>query len=113
MVVPARLSPYIRHMLDMTLEAFRPYVGQRFALLLPDGGTLPLTLGDAVAAPTDDDPRRARREPFSLIFRPAPDVRLAQGTYRVRAEHDGATTELFLVQIQPDRAGPRLQAIVA
>lgn len=100
-------------MLDLTFEAFRPYVGQRFMLLLADGGTLALTLGDAVAAPTDDDPRRARREPFSLIFRPEPDVHLAQGTYSMRAERDGATTELFLVQIQPDRDGPRLQAVVA
>jgi hypothetical protein len=93
-----------------TLDAFTPHVGSAFDVLLAEGQRLPLTLGAADVIPTKN--ANVPRPPFSLIFRPPPGYAFSQGTYRLHHATLGEL-ELFLVPVQPDEQGLRLEAVFA
>jgi hypothetical protein len=95
----------------ISVETFAPHVGQPFDILQPEGRRVTITLAEAAATPTDNDPRRTR-VPFSLIFRPTGELSMEQGMYHLERAGLG-TIEVFLVPIQPDRDGPRIQAVFA
>lgn len=90
-----------------SLADFSPLVGEAFEAHASDG-TVALTLVEALALPSQ--PGAPREEPFSLLFRAAPDCLLGQGT--VRLEHGGiGTVDLFLVPMRPDQNGTYFEAV--
>lgn len=93
-----------------TIETFAAHVGSTFELLLEGAQHLSLTLGAAELIPTTNPAAVMARPPFSLIFRPPAGLAFAQGTYLLRHATLG-TLELFLVPVQPDAGGPRLEAV--
>src|SRR6478672_177570 len=97
-------------MLDtVTVDTFAPLIGKTFLLHVANADPVTISLIEARAEKTDNDPRRTRA-PFSLMFRGPRGAAFAQGTYRVEREGFGQL-DLFLVPIAPDQEGPRLQAI--
>ena len=98
-----------------SLEAamFDPHRATVFRLQT-GGEPLPLELVEVQRARYADDPAavgpKARREPFSLVFRGPRSPWARQGIYRL--EHDGlGSFDLFLVPLGPDGAGMRYEAV--
>jgi hypothetical protein len=94
---------------DLHASTFAPHVDSVFAVPLPDGPTVPLTLYRVEEhEPFEGQPRP---DPFSLWFSGPEDAPLPQGVYRL--EHDAlGPLELFIVPRQPgaDRL-PRYEAL--
>jgi len=93
---------------EVSLEAFSPLVGERFAMQLDDGPALAVTLSEATALASQ--PSRTGRIPFSLLFEGPPEPILPQRIYPL--EHPAlGRLELFLVPLQPESGAARYQAI--
>lgn len=100
-------------MLDkLTVDDFRPAIGQAFTIDAGDGRRIDLTLTEARtidpgAAPTDDAGHRA---PFALDFRGPAEPTLPQAIYRLENDALGAL-ELFIVPVARSEAGTDYEAI--
>lgn len=96
-------------MLDqLTAEDFRACLHGHFQLTAPGvDASWELSLAEVSDIGDGSGPRA---QPFSLIFRAPAGVYLPQQIYRLQNEDMGAM-ELFLVPLQPDAEGGRLQAI--
>jgi hypothetical protein len=57
-----------------------------------------------------DRPEGATRDPFTLTFRGAPEVRLPQGIYKMTNAQLGEM-EIFLVQIAADQTSSTFEAV--
>jgi len=92
---------------DLTLDAFRPRVGERFRISSAPASAIDAELIDvrAVGASRPD-----RRTPFALHFRTALIAPLPQAIYRVEHDEMGAH-DIFLVPVGPDAAGMVYEAI--
>lgn len=104
-------------MLDnLTRESFAPHLGSVFRLRLGPGETLEVELVEATAlgggARVSAGGPRARREPFSLVFRGPRAPILPQRIYRMEHARMGAF-DLFIVPIGPDAEGLRYEAVFA
>ena len=73
---------------------FAPCLNQEFQIVFTDGA---LTVRLSSASPRTA-PEGALRDPFTLTFRGAPELRLPQGIYRLNNALLGEM-EIFLVQI--------------
>jgi|SRR5437764_11849524 len=97
-------------MLDLAtvrLEEFAAYLGQDFEIVFSDG-TLPVKLIGAKQWGPDQPPDI--RQPFSLTFRVARNLRLPQGIYKMRNAQLGEM-ELFLVQVAGDANSSTFEAV--
>jgi hypothetical protein len=95
-------------MLDLAAarcEQFAACLNQDFQIVFSDG-TLAVKLFDARSRPAPD----AGRDPFTLTFRGAPELRLPQGIYRMSNTQLGEM-EIFLVQIAADQNSSTLEAV--
>jgi hypothetical protein len=102
-------------MLDkLTVEDFRPAVGQPFALDLDGNGTLALELTAAATHDPDASPADAEgvRSPFTLTFKGPEDPVLPQRIYRLTHDSVGPL-EIFIVPIAQDADGTTYEAIFA
>ena len=70
------------------------------------GAPLVLQLSEARARPAPD----AGRDPFTLTFRGAPELRLPQGIYKMTNAQLGEM-EIFLVQIAADQTCSTFEAV--
>ena len=100
-------------MLDkLTVDDFRPVVGQAFALDAGGAGTVELELVEArmiePGAPAAD--ASGRRSPFALDFRGPVEPILPQSIYRLENEYVGAL-EIFIVPVGRTEAGTDYEAI--
>ncbi|HET6230565.1 MAG TPA: hypothetical protein VFE05_10895 [Longimicrobiaceae bacterium] len=93
----------------LTLDAFRPHVGQPFAILVGEDRFMPAHLVAVQPLSNDGDTRR-QRTPFSVLFRGPAGGHLPQDLYRVQSEAM-ETMELFLVPLGPDADGMLYEAI--
>jgi len=96
----------------LTVEDFRPAIGQAFTVDAAGGAKIELTLTEArtiepEAAPTDDAGNRA---PFALDFRGPVDPVLPQAIYRLDNEGVG-TLEIFVVPVGRTNSGTDYEAI--
>lgn len=102
-------------MLDkLTVDDFRPHVGQRFVLDLDGTGSLDLELVEAFthedgAAAVDDS---GTRSPFTVQFAGPSEPIVAQRIYRIENERLGAL-EIFIVPIARDESATRYEAVFA
>lgn len=97
-------------MLDLAtvrLEDFAPCLNQDFAIVFSDG-TLPVQLIEAKQWGPDQPPHI--RQPFTLTFRLARNLRLPQGIYKMQNTELGAM-EIFLVQVAGDADSSTLEAV--
>lgn len=97
-------------MLDLATvrrEEFATCLNQDFEIVFPDG-TLPVQLSEAKQWGPDQPPNI--RQPFALTFRVDRNLRLPQGTYRVRNANLGEM-EIFLVQVAADANSSTLEAV--
>ena len=99
----------------LTLERFRPHVGDTFALTatVADSGEqveLAFVLEEAVEVAATGE--AGAREPFSLRFRVPLETVLPQQVFPLRHEQLG-TLEIFLVPIGQDAGGVRYEAVFA
>jgi hypothetical protein len=100
-------------MLDtLTVDDFRPAVGQIFTIDGADAGTIELELTEAstltAEAPATD--AAGRRSPFHLLFRGPGDPVLAQQICRLENDHVGPL-EIFIVPVARTADGADYQAI--
>ena len=96
-------------MLDLATarcEQFAACLNQDFQIVFTDG-TLALKLADARARTA---PEGTLRDPFTLTFRGAPELRLPQGIYRLNNAQLG-DMEIFLVQIAADATSSTFEAV--
>ena len=96
----------------LTVDDFRPAVGQAFSLDAAGAGKLELTLVEARtiepgAPPTDDT---GRRTPFALDLRGPVDPILPQSIYRLEHPEVGVL-EIFIVPVGRTEAGADYEAI--
>ena len=92
---------------DLTLDAFRPRVGERFRIRSGPASAIDAELIDARAVGAS---RPDRRTPFALLFRTAQTAPLPQAIYRF--EHDEmGMHDIFLVPVGPDAKGMVYEAI--
>jgi hypothetical protein len=92
-----------------SLEAFLPYVGDVFHVVVNEGLRVPVLLSE-IAALSGVGVGEQPRQPFSLVFHATRDAPLTQQMYRV--EHPALEPfDSFLVLIGPDAVGMRLEAI--
>ncbi|HVF71461.1 MAG TPA: hypothetical protein VM940_07610 [Chthoniobacterales bacterium] len=97
-------------MLDLSTvrrEDFAACLDQEFEMVFPDG-TLPVKLASAQQWGPDQPPHI--RQPFTLTFKVARNLRLPQGTYKLRHAALGEM-EIFLVQIAADANSSTLEAV--
>jgi hypothetical protein len=97
-------------MLDLATvrrEQFAGFVNQDFEIVFPDG-TLSVTLVEAKQWGPDQSPNI--RQPFTVTFRVARNLRLPQGIYKMRNAELGEM-EIFLVQIAADANSGTLEAV--
>ena len=97
-------------MLDLAAvrqEQFAACLDQDFEIVFPDG-TLPLKLIDAKQWGPGQPP--TIRQPFTLTFRVARNLRLPQGIYKMRNPQLGEM-EIFLVQVAADENSSTLEAV--
>ena len=97
-------------MLDLATvrrEEFAACLNQDFDVVFADG-TLPIKLIDAKQW-GPDQPAHIR-QPFTLTFRVARNLRLPQGTYKMRNANLGEM-EVFLVQIAADAKSSTFEAV--
>jgi hypothetical protein len=85
---------------------FAACVNQDFQIVFTDG-TLAVKLSEARLR---DAPEGATRDPFTLTFRGAPELRLPQGIYRMTNAQLGEM-EIFLVQIAADKNSSTFEAV--
>jgi hypothetical protein len=102
-------------MLDqLTVDSFRPAVGETFSLDDGEGNRLDLELIEARThqedAPVEDE--SGKRSPFLVHFRGPPEPVLPQRIYKVEHGSTGAL-EIFLVPIGMTPDGIRYEAIFA
>lgn len=93
---------------DLTLEMFRPRLGEQFRIQATDQRSIDVELVEA--NPLGSNTATPRGQPFSLVFRAAGGEQVPQRIYRVEHEQMGAH-DIFLVPIGPDRGGMRYEAI--
>ena len=84
---------------------FAACVNQDFEIVT-SSGTVVLKLFEARSRPAPD----AGRDPFTLTFRGAPELRLPQGIYRLSNAQLGEM-EIFLVQIAADETSSTFEAV--
>jgi len=99
---------------QLTIDDFRPRVGQRFVLDLDGAGTLDLELAEAFtheagAAAVDDS---GTRSPFTVEFVGPSEPIVPQRIYRIENEQLGAL-EIFIVPIGRDESVTRYEAVFA
>jgi len=97
-------------MLDLATvrrEEFAACLDQDFEIVLADG-TLPVKL--IAAKQWGPDQPANIRQPFTLTFRVARNLRLPQGIYKMRNVQLG-DVEIFLVQIAGDQASSTFEAV--
>lgn len=92
---------------QLTLETFRPVVGQAFAVGEEGGSTVELILAEAAAQRGDSPSARA---PFSLLFHGPADPLLPQGSYRFEHASLGAM-EIFIVPLGRDEHSAVYEAV--
>ena len=102
-------------MLDrLTVDDFRPHVGEVFSIDAGDAGTIDLELTEArtydPSAPASDD--SGNRSPFQLHFRGPAEPIVAQQICPLDNETLGRL-EIFIVPIGRDESGTRYEAIFA
>jgi hypothetical protein len=85
---------------------FAPCVNQDFEIAT-SASPVVLQLFDARLR---DRPEGATRDPFTLTFRGAPELRLPQGIYKMTNAQLGEM-EIFLVQIAADQTSSTLEAV--
>ena len=85
---------------------FAPCLHQDFQIVFADG-TLEINLVEARARTA---PEGALRDPFTLTFRGAPELRLPQQIYRLSNATLGEM-EIFLVQIAADQTSSTFEAV--
>jgi hypothetical protein len=85
---------------------FAPCVNQDFEIAT-SGAPLILQLFDASARTA---PEGAARDPFTLTFHGAPQLRLPQGIYRMSNAQLGEM-QIFLVQIAADQTSSTFEAV--
>jgi hypothetical protein len=92
---------------NLTIESFRPRLGDVFRVSLPDG-EIELTLSQAteIGGATAGKPR----VPFSLLFHGHGARVLPQGIYHLENDHL-APLDIFIVPLGPDERGMRYEAI--
>jgi uncharacterized protein DUF6916 len=94
---------------QLTLETFRPVVGESFTVGEEEGMRVQLILAEAVAT---DSGEHAPRPSFSLLFHGPADPLLPQGTYRF--EHGSLEAmAIFIVPLGRDEHGTVYQAVFA
>ena len=95
----------------LTVETFRPRIGQMFHIRPRPDTNVPAEL---IEARPLGEPGRAtastRRMPFTLSFRTNPDPVLPQRIYEVVHDEMG-TYDIFLVPVGPDGKGMVYEAI--
>jgi hypothetical protein len=84
---------------------FAACVNQDFEIAT-SAGPLVLQLSDARSRPAPDN----GRDPFTLIFKGPPPLRLPQGIYRMKNAQLGEM-EIFLVQIAADETSSTIEAV--
>jgi hypothetical protein len=97
-------------MLDLATvrrEEFAACLNQDFEIVFPDG-TLPVKLIEAKQ--WGPDQAANVRQPFTLTFRVERNLRLPQGTYKMRHAKLGEM-EIFLVQVAADQNSSTLEAV--
>jgi hypothetical protein len=96
----------------LTVDSFRPAVGQPFVLDLDGSERLDLELVEARTHARDAPALDAngRRSAFSLLFRGPAEPVLAQRIYRLEHAATGPL-ELFLVPVARDAEGTSYEAI--
>jgi len=85
---------------------FTPCVNQDFEIT---SSASPVVLQLSEARPRDR-PEGASRDPFTLTFRGAPELRLPQGIYRMSNAQLGEM-EIFVVQIAADQTSSTFEAV--
>ena len=93
---------------DLRLEDFAPITGETFSMRVSEDLEVPVELVEATSLGAR--PLEGRPEAFALVFRGPPDLRAAQGIYRIEHERLGVL-EIFVVPIGPDATGMRYEAI--
>ncbi|HEV2805056.1 MAG TPA: hypothetical protein VGW57_09020 [Chthoniobacterales bacterium] len=88
-------------------EDFAACLDQDFGIVFPDG-VLPVKLIEAKQWGADQPANI--RQPFALTFRVERNLRLPQGTYKMRNAQLGEM-EIFLVQIAADASSATLEAV--
>lgn len=88
---------------NASLQDFQGIDSEEFTVDTDNGTTISLRLIEKRDLSRDDD-NSEKRSPFSLLFRAAPDIAFAQGTYLVRHENLGEFA-LFLVPVRLDEDG--------
>jgi hypothetical protein len=88
-------------------EDFASCLDQDFEIVFSDGM---LSLKLLEAKPWGPDQPMTVRQPFTLTFRGPGNVRLPQGTYKMRNAQLG-DMEIFLVPIAADENSSRLEAV--
>jgi hypothetical protein len=96
-------------MTPLTIETFRPIVGQAFAVGEEGGALVDLLL---VEAQPSDAGAHAPRPAFSLLFHGPADPLLPQATYRFEHPSLGAM-EIFIVPLGRDEHGATYEASFA
>ena len=94
---------------ELTLDTFKPAVGDTFTVGSEGGAKIELLLIEAM--PKDAGPH-APRPPFSLLFQGPADPLLPQATYRFENGSLGAL-EIFIVPLGRDEHGAVYEAFFA
>ncbi len=94
---------------ELTLETFRPVVGDTFTVGSEGGATVDLVLVEAEEKEGGPD---APRAPFSLLFHGPAEPLIPQGTYPF--VHDSlGSLEIFIVPLGRDEQGSVYEAFFA
>lgn len=98
-------TPWLRY------ADFAGRVGERFALSMPDGAELPLTVAEVVDTGRTGGagPDGETREQFSVVFRGPREPVLEQGIRELRHDDLGELA-LFLVPVAADEGGTSYEA---
>ena len=94
---------------ELTLETFRPALGETFLVGGEGGAKVELTLAEAVPKETGS---HAPRPPFSLLFHGPADPFLPQASYRFEHPRLGAIG-IFIVPLGRDEHGTTYEAVFA
>jgi hypothetical protein len=92
---------------ELTLETFKPAVGQTFTVGEEGGTTAELLLVEATA---EDAGAQAARSPFSLLFHGPVEPFLPQATYRF-AHPSLGELGIFIVPLGRDEHGTTYEAV--
>jgi hypothetical protein len=93
---------------DVSLETFRPLIGEEFVIHVDENAALEVTLRAANALADQASP--AGRLAFSILFEGPLEPILPQRIYAL--DHPGlGRLELFLVPLQPEAGKTRYEAI--